>query len=205
MTKTEALENIAYARSLAEHGAKTPLLGSSISLMWGMLVIPTLIFHGLALLGKFPISSQNIGIIWAIYGIIGFLGSAYLGRKIDKQAGAKSHINQVGEALGVSLGILLAAYAITTVFVVVAKGMPEFLFNTIIVFAFGLVTMNHAVLAKITNQAYIRLAAILAGAMTVLSYIFVQSPTIYFLAAFGILVTQIIPSLIGLKKEARND
>ena len=170
-----------------------------------MLVIPTLIFHGLALLGKFPISSQNIGIIWAIYGIIGFLGSVYLGRKIDKQAGAKSHINQVGEALGISLGILLAAYAITTVFVVVAKGMPEFLFNTIIVFAFGLVTMNHAVLAKITNQAYIRLAAILAGAMTVLSYIFVQSPTIYFLAAFGILVTQIIPSLIGLKKEARND
>jgi len=86
MTKNEALENIAYARSIAEKGATTPLLGSSISLMWGILVVPTLIFHGLALLGKLPISSQNIGLIWAVYGVIGTLGSIYLGRNIDKQA-----------------------------------------------------------------------------------------------------------------------
>ena len=204
MTKNEALEDIAYARSIAEKGAKTPLLGSSISLMWGLMVVPTLIFHGLALLGKFPISSQNIGLIWAIYGGLGFLGSIYLGRKIDKLPGAKSQINQVGEALGISMGIILAAYAITTVFVVVVKGMPEFLFNSIIVFAFGLVTINLAVLARITNQAYMKFAAVFAGALTVVTYILVQSPSIYFLAAFGIVITQIIPSIMGLKKESNN-
>ena len=56
MTKTEIIEDIAYARSIAEQGARTPLLGSSISLMWGLMVIPTLILHGLTLMGKFLVT-----------------------------------------------------------------------------------------------------------------------------------------------------
>lgn len=202
MTKNEVIDDIAYARSIAEKGAKTPLLGSSISLMWGLMVVPTLILHGLTLIGKFPLSPQNIGLLWAVYGGVGTLGSIYLGRKIDKQPGAKSQINQVGEVLGISMGILMAAFAITTVFMVVTKGLPEFLYNMIIVFAFGLITINLAVLARLTGQTYMKLIAVLSGAITVISYILVQSPNIYFFAAFGVIITQIIPSLIGLKKEA---
>ena len=204
MTKNEILEDIAYARSIAEKGATTPLLGSSISLMWGILVVPTLIFHGLALLGKFPISSQNIGLIWAIYGVIGTLGSIYLGRKIDKQAGSTTQANQVGEALGVSMGLMLAAYAITTVIMVVIKDMPAFLFNMIIVFAFALITIHMAVLGHLTKLRYIRIAALAAGAATVISYFMVSSPNVYFFAAFGVVITQIIPSLVGLSKEPKN-
>ena len=201
MTKNEIIDDIAYARSIAEKGAKTPLLGSSISLMWGVMVVPTLILHGLTLIGKFPLSPQNIGLIWAFYGVIGTLGTIYLGRKIDKQPGAKSQINQVAEVLGMSMGILMAAYAVTTVFMVVAKDMPEFLYNMIIVFAFGLITINLAVLARLTGHSYMKLIAMLSGAITVICYILVQSPNIYFFAAFGVVITQIIPSLNGLKKE----
>jgi len=204
MTKNELLDDIAYAKSIAEKGATTPLLGSSISLMWGILVVPTLIFHGLALLGKFPISSQNIGLIWAIYGVIGTLGSIYLGRKIDKQAGSTTQTNQVGEALGVSMGLMLAAYAITTVIMVVTKGMPAFLFNMIIVFAFALITIHMAVLGHLTKLGYIRIAALAAGAATVISFFMVNSPNVYFFTAFGVVITQIIPSLIGLSKEPKN-
>lgn len=204
MTKNELLDDIAYARSIAEKGATTPLLGSSINLMWGILVVPTLIFHGLALLGKFPISSQNIGLIWAAYGVIGTLGSIYLGRKIDKQAGSTTQANQVGEALGISMGLMLAAYAITTVIMVVTKDMPAFLFNMIIVFAFALITIHMAVLGHLTKLRYIRIAAIAAGAATVISYLMVSSPNVYFFAAFGVILTQIIPSLIGLSQEPKN-
>jgi len=204
MTKNELLDDIAYARSIAEKGATTPLLGSSINLMWGILVVPTLIFHGLALLGKFPISSQNIGLIWAVYGVIGTLGSIYLGRKIDKQAGSTTQANQVGEALGISMGLMIAAYAITTVIMVVTKDMPAFLFNMIIVFAFALITIHMAVLGHLTKLRYIRIAAIAAGAATVISYLMVSSPNVYFFAAFGVILTQIIPSLIGLSQEPKN-
>ena len=95
----------------------------------------------------------------------------------------------------------MAAYAVTTVFMVVAKDMPEFLYNMIIVFAFGLITINLAVLARLTGHSYMKLIAMLSGAITVICYILVQSPNIYFFAAFGVVITQIIPSLNGLKKE----
>ena len=49
-----------------------------------------------------------------------------------------------------------------------------------------------------------KFAAVFAGALTVVTYILVQSPSIYFLAAFGIVITQIIPSIMGLKKESNN-
>lgn len=204
MTKNNVIEDIAYVKSIAEKGARTPLLGSSISLMWGLMVVPTLILHGLTLIGKFPLSPQNIGLLWAGYGALGTMGSIYLGRKIDKQPGAKSQINQVGEVLGISMGILMAAYAITTVFMVVTKGLPEFLYNMIIVFAFAFITINLSVLSRLTGQTYMKIIAVLSGAITVISYILVQSPNIYFFAAFGVIITQIIPSLLGLKKERTN-
>lgn len=204
MTKSEILDDIAFARSIAEQGATTPLLGGSISLMWGLMVVVTLTLHGLTLIGKFPLSPQNIGILWMIYGLLGTAGSIYLGRKIDNQPGAKSHVNQVGEALAYSMGIMIAAYAITTVFMVVTKGLPDFFYNTIIIVAFALTTINLAVLARLTRQNYMKIAAIFSGAATVISYILVLSPYIYFFAALTVIIVQIIPSIIGLRNEPKN-
>lgn len=204
MTKNEVLDDIAYARTIAEQGAKTPLLGGSISLMWGLMVVVTLTLHGLTLIEKLPLPPQHVGLLWMIYGLLGTAGSIYLGRKIDNQPGAKSHVNQVGEALAYSMGIMMVAYAITTVFMVVGKGMPVFLYNTIIVFAFALTTINLAVLARLTQQQYMKAAAVLSGAATVMSYILVQSPYVYFFAALSIVFVQIIPSIIGLRNEPKN-
>lgn len=204
MTKNEVLDDIAYARTIAEQGAKTPLLGGSISLMWGLMVVVTLTLHGLTLIEKLPLPPQHVGLLWMIYGLLGTAGSIYLGRKIDNQPGAKSHVNQVGEALAYSMGIMMVAYAITTVFMVVGKGMPVFLYNTIIVFAFALTTINLAVLARLTQQQYMKAAAVLSGAATVMSYVLVQSPYVYFFAALSIVFVQIIPSIIGLRNEPKN-
>ena len=204
MTKNEVLDDIAYARTIAEQGAKTPLLGGSISLMWGLMVVVTLTLHGLTLIEKLPLPPQHVGLLWMIYGLLGTAGSIYLGRKIDNQPGAKSHVNQVGEALAYSMGIMMVAYAITTVFMVVGKGMPVFLYNTIIVFAFALTTINLAVLARLTQQNYMKAATVLSGAATVMSYILVQSPYVYFFAALSIVFVQIIPSIIGLRNEPKN-
>jgi len=82
--------------------------------------------------------------------------------------------------------------------------MPAFLFNMIIVFAFALITINMAVLGHLTKLGYIRIAALAAGVATVISYFMVSSPNVYFFAAFGVVITQIIPSLIGLSKEPKN-
>ena len=57
---------------------------------------------------------------------------------------------------------------------------------------------------KSTFTGIVGSAATAAGAATVISYLMVSSPNVYFFAAFGVIFTQIIPSLIGLSQEPKN-
>jgi len=201
MTKEQILADLDYASALAKDGANTPLLGGPIALMWGCLLIPTLILHGLTLGELIPMAKTKVGFFWAIYGIIGTIFSIILGRKIEKKPGAQSTINKVGTALGISMGILIFVHAITMTFVVIQNDLPIYMFNLILAFAFGLMTIDLAVLAKISGFEYLRNAAIMAGVFMVLTLLMVTQNHVYFVAAAGVLVAQIIPSLIEIKNE----
>lgn len=204
MTKEQILADLDYASSLAKDGANTPLLGGSIGVMWGCLLIPTLILHGLTLIEVIPMAPQNVGFFWMVYGILGTILSIILGKRIDQKPGAQSTLNKVGTALGISLGILIFTFAITTVFTVIKGGLPFYIYNLILVFAFGLMTLNYAVLAHLSGLNYLRLTAILAGSFMVISLLMVTQHHVYFVAAAGVLLTQIIPSVIELKNERGN-
>lgn len=204
MTKEQILADLDYASSLAKDGANTPLLGGSIGVMWGCLLIPTLILHGLTLIDFIPMATQNVGFFWMVYGILGTILSIVLGKRIDQKPGAQSTLNKVGTALGISLGILVFTFAITTVITVIKGGLPFYMYNLILVFAFGLMTLNHAVLAYLSGLNYLRLAAIFAGSFMVISLLMVTQHHVYFVAAAGVFLAQIIPSVIELKNERGN-
>lgn len=204
MTKEQILANLDYASSIAKDGANTPLLGGPIALMWGCLVVPTLIIHGLILNGTIDIPINNVGFIWMVYGIIGAILSVMLGRRMSRKPGATSALNKVASGLGISLSILIFAFAITTAITVISQGLPLYLFNYIIVFAFALMTMNLAVLAHISRLPYLRNAAIMAGAFMVITLLMVTQNAVYFVAAGGVIATQIFPSLIEIRNERNN-
>jgi len=204
MTKEQILADLDYASALAKDGANTPLLGGPISLMWGCLLIPTLCIHGMTLEGMINLATNNIGFIWMIYGIIGAIFSIILGKKMEKKTGASSALNKVSTALGISLSILIFTFAITTLIAVIKNDLPTHMFNYIIVFAFGLLTLNHAVLANLSRLSYLRIAAIAAGAFMVITLLMATQSSVYFIAALGVLITQIIPGLIEIRNEAKN-
>ncbi|MDA8708800.1 hypothetical protein N9M10_05425 [Hellea sp.] len=68
MTKEQILADLDYASSIAKDGANTPLLGGPIGLMWGCLVVPTLIAHGAIMEGLINLPQDKIGFIWMAYG-----------------------------------------------------------------------------------------------------------------------------------------
>ena len=205
MTKSDLIADLNYASAIAKDGAHGPLLGGSIGLMWGILVIPTLIVHGLTMLGKTPLTIEHIGLVWAAYGIIGSLLNAILARRIDQKAGAGSTVNKIGAALGISMGILIFSYAIVIAYVTATQNLPIYTYATIMVFAFGLSCMNLATLAKITGHGYLKIGAIMAGIFMVICMLQVTTVSVYFIAALGVLFTQVIPGLIEIKQEARHD
>jgi len=201
MTKEQVLADLEYASSIAKEGANTPLLGGPIALMWGCLLIPTLILHGLTLFELIPMEKTNVGFFWMAYGIVGTILSIILGKQVECKTGAQSTLNKVGSALGISMGIMIFVYAITTVFTVVQNNLPIYMYNLIIVFAFGLMTIDLAVLARLSRLAYLRNAAIMAGAFMVITLLMFTQHHVYFVAAAGVLIAQIIPSLIEIKNE----
>lgn len=201
MDRTNLMADLAAASAIAKDGAHTPLLGGPIGLMWGCLLVPTLTFHGLTLLGKTPMDSQQIGLVWAAYGVIGTVLSIILGRRIDRKAGAGSVLNRLSGALGTSMGIMIFAYAITTVIAVLTQGLPTYMYNLIIVFGFGIGAVNGAVLGAITRLSFLRWSGIAAASFMVICLLMVTRAEVYFVAALGIVLTQILPSLVEMKQE----
>lgn len=205
MKTSELIADLDYASAIAKDGANTPLLGGSIGLMWGILVIPTLVFHGLTMLGKTPVALEQIGLLWAAYGVIGTILNILLGRRIDRKSGSRSMINKIGAALGISMGIIIFSYAITTMYVTASQGLPVYTYSTIMVVAFALTCMNLAVLGHITGKTYLKVSAIIAGGFMALCMIMVTQIHVYFVAALGVLCVQVIPGLIEVSQEKRHD
>ncbi|MDA8708801.1 hypothetical protein N9M10_05430 [Hellea sp.] len=123
---------------------------------------------------------------------------------MEKKPGSQSLLNKVGTALGISVSILIFTFAITTVVSAALNNLPPYVFNYILVFAFSLLTINYAVLAHLSRYTYLRIAAIIAGSFMTISLLIVTQNHVYFVAAAGVVLAQIIPSLIEIKGEQRN-
>jgi len=203
MTKTDVHENIDYLKSLAEQGANTPLLGGRIGLMWTVLLVPTLFIHGLALTGKISISESMIGGVWMLFGIAGGVLTFLLGRSLDKKPGAGSIGNKIESIVWPTQTLLIFGFAISTVLAVNLNNAPTMLIHTIMPFAFALGSISLVLLGRITQKIYMFLAGLASAVFMILTMVFVTQPTVYFLSAFGVLLTGVLPSIIQLRNEVK--
>jgi len=202
--KSSLLSDLDFAAQLAKDGAQTPLLGGPFQLMWSGLLIPTLIIHGLILSERLPLTIDKAGLLWFGYGVIGTIFSIFLGKRAGRKLGSNSLLNRIGRYLGTSTGILVFAFAITTVFGVAMGKLDITAFNSIIPLAFGLSALNHAVLGGLTGKTYIRWSALIAGAMMVITLLLTRETAIYFAAALGVFLTMTLPGYLELRDESQN-
>ncbi len=202
--KSSLLSDLDFAAQLAKDGAQTPLLGGPFQLMWSSLLIPTLILHGLILSERLPLTIDKAGLLWLSYGLIGTFLSVRLGKRTGKKLGSNSLLNRVGANLGISTGVLISAFAITTVIGVGMGKLDSTAYNSIIPVAFGLSALNHAVLGGLTRKTYIRASAVIAGAMMVITLLLTRETAIYFVAALGVFLTMTLPGYLEMRGESKN-
>ena len=201
MTKTEAHENLDYLKSLAEQGAKAPLLGGRIGLMWNILLVPTLCVHGLATIGKINLPENRMGLIWLVFGVSGGILSAILSRNIGKKPGTGSTGNRIESIIWPTTALLIFAYAFSIMGALLMNNATPILFNTIMPFAFALGAVNYTLLGRITGQGFLRISGLISALFMVLTMIMVNQPSVYFLSALGVLFTGVLPSVIQMSKE----
>ena len=201
MDKKEALSDLDYLKTLAESGQKSPLLGGRIGLMWTILLVPTLIVHGLVETKTVDIPPQNIGFLWMCFGVLGGILSLILARGLERKSGAGTVANQVAATVWPFSTILIFTFAISIVVGTAFNQLPMNAFNFIMPLAFSTAAMSQAVLARMTGETFLRIASWGGLVFVCLTAMFADRGEVYFISAFGVLLTGVIPSVIELRKE----
>ena len=204
MTNRELMDNLDYASQIAKDGANTPLLGGRIGLMWGSLLVLTLLAHGLTSLALLPIPPSAIGFFWLTFGVLGGLLTWVLGRGIEDMPGAHSTTNRVEQATWSATTLMLFGMGISVAISVFYLGKPYWLFDIVLAAAFGTYIINYYVLAKVTGMKSLYMPMIIGFGMMVFTLIFVGQPFIYLAAAFGVLFTAVLPAWNNLRNEPKN-
>jgi len=204
MTKDQVLDDLKYARSIAEQGQFAPLLGGRIGLMWGCLLAPTLLIQGLILTGRLDVSQQYLGLLWMVFGIGGGIMTFILSRQIGGKPGAQSTGNQVEQAVWSGTTLMMFVFALAVTYSVLVLGKDYSLFDIIMAIAFGTQAVSYYVIAKVSGEKVLYVPMIIALALSAVVMIMVGNPNSYFIGAFGVVFTVIIPALTHLKNEPKN-
>lgn len=202
MTNSDILSDIGFLKTVAEEGRNAPLLGGRIGLMWTVLLIPALAAHGAAAQGILPIEPKFIGAIWMAFGIIGTLLAFIMARSIDKNAGTQSFANRLENIIWPLNAGLIFTYAITIAIGAGINDVPHIAFNTIMPLAFALGTLNLGLLGAVTKKGYLKFGAFCSAAGMIACTLFLKDPVVYFIAAFGVIFSGVIPSLMQMKDES---
>lgn len=201
MTRDKILADLDYASALAKDGATTPLLGGPIGLMWGILLCAVFLVQWAILSKTINIAPSALGFLWLGFAIIGGIGSAVLGKRIDSKPGANSVANRVETYVW----IMFAGFAVTLFIGVVLnmifqKASPE-IFDFLVITGFAGQGLAYGVVAKLTNLKWVHMAALSSFTASALCFSMLGHVNIYLVASLGSVITIIIPSLISMQKE----
>jgi len=197
MTRNEAiLADLEEASRIAKAGEDAPLLGSSIGLMWGVLITLIFTYQYLVLSGTLGVHEATLGIAWMAFGVIGGIGSTILGRAADKMPGANSVNNRVEEYVWTMFAGSMATMVIGAVLNMLFGNGDQALWNTVLVFAFAGQGIAYGVIAKLTRLTLLHVTSFASFTFAAMSFMMVDKVEVYLLGALGAILTIVIPNLI---------
>lgn len=201
MTREEMLQDLAYARSLAEEGRHAPLLGGAHLVFWG--VLNALAFTGQwgILSGQLPhMDGAAFAVLWMSYGLIAAVGTTILRMRASTKPGLTTIGARAERAVwtGASLAILaVVAGSLARMILDSDWTAPNAIFGA----AFALYGAALIATAMMSEQNWLRgfgwIAVLAAGALC----LFANQHWAYLIAAAGSLLTLAAPGVILLRRE----
>jgi len=202
---TQAAEDLAYVRSVAESGEAAPSLSGRFSLWWSSLLIVTLLIHWVLASEFIPgLTLQYVGIAWAVFGIIGFSGSRFLTRNMENYPGASAAINKVDRHTWRAAGLAISGYAIAVIVTASVRADVSFLLcDTIMPAAFLGYAIAYSGSAAFSESNSKWLPVILSIALSACTTLLFGMPALYLVAALGVFVILTLPAIQMLRREPK--
>lgn len=200
MTDSNALmANLEEASRIAKAGEDMPLVGGPIGLMWGILITSCLTIHYLIISQIIAVPFYTLNFLWIGFAILGGIGSAILGPKVDKKPGANSLANKVEQYVWIMFASAMASLAIGVILnLFLGKGGYQ-IWDFVLVAGFAGQGLAYGVIAKLMGRGWLHYAAFASFTMTAVTMSFYGQSVIYLIAAIASAFTIIIPSMLSMK------
>jgi len=198
VNRNEALEDLAYVRTLAEAGHVAPLLGGGHLAAFGTLTALAYIGHYAVLTGPMP--TYMFAVLWGGYGVA-MAGAAWLlERRVRGKPGQGAVGNRVERAVWFSAGLAIFAVFLGSAGRAIATqdgAAMDLLAPTVFAaYATGLMTTG-----RIVDDRLLIGAAVVAYCVAILAVLLLFTPTLYLVVAGGALVTLAAPGFVLMRRE----
>jgi hypothetical protein len=201
MTREELLQDLAYARTIAEEGRHAPLLGGSYLAFWGVLNALAFIAHWGVLEGYSPLDrSLSFPAVWFSYGAIAGLGMYALRARTSGKPGLTSIGARAERAMWSGAAIALFAVVVGSIVRMIADQDPSAP-NAILGAAFALYGAVLFGVAALSQHIWLKRFAWLSMATAGSLCLFANQDWAYLIAAAGSLLVLLWPGVILLRQE----
>jgi len=201
MTREELLEDLAYARSLAEEGRQAPLLGGAHLCFWGTLNAVAFSAHWGILTGFLPFAEgAGFAVLWLGYGVIATIGAVLLRSRIRSKPGVASIGVRAERTVWIGAAMAVVAIALGSIGRMMLTGddaAPNAIFGA----AFALYGAALFATSKLSQQNWMTpfawLSILAGGALSV----FANYDWAYLVAAAASLAVLLAPGILLLRRE----
>jgi hypothetical protein len=198
VTRDELLQDLAYARTLAEEGRQAPLIGGGYLVLFGVLLAVAYAAQYAGLTGALP--REYIGFIWMSFGALAFVGCLIIGFRTRAMPGAASVGNRADRAVwqGVAwaIGFVVLGAVLRSIFYDDYAAI-----NGIMAAGFGLYGVALYATASLSGHMWLRRVAWLSWSVSFTLWLFLGEAWAYLAAAIGAVLVLLIPGLILMRAE----
>ena len=197
-----ASDDIAFARQIAESGAKAPLTGGRFMAWWGLLVTCGWTAQHFALNGMLDLGPDGriFGIIWGTFGLVGGIGQALLARTMKPRAGEGSAGNRASRPVWNAAAFAILSMACGVAWLA-AGGYGFLTFDWIVPVAFAVYACALVVTGRLAGDSIVTWAGYGAILMIGLFTALIFNPDRYLIAAGGAALTMMLPGLLLMRRE----
>jgi len=199
VTREELLSDLAYARSLAEEGRQTPLVGGAYLVLFGVLLLVAYSAHFLAITSP-TLNPQAMGFIWMGFGVCAGVGCMLLRGRTRALPGGASVGNRADRVIWQGVAIAIIVVVVGTI--LRSAFMGDFAAaDAIMAAGFGLYGVALYATASLSGHMWLRAFAWLAWAISGTLWFFMNQPWAYLVAAAGAVLVLLIPGIIMMRRE----
>ncbi|PHS24124.1 MAG: hypothetical protein COA84_09785 [Robiginitomaculum sp.] len=197
----EAASDLEYLKNLAIEGQQAPLLGGRFAVMWGVLVALALVIQWLALSGQAPFGPEVLFIVWSSIGVLGWIGSAVLGRSLKGKPGTGSVGNRAESAVWSAGGVAIFVYVLAVITAVYFGKADYLIFNTIMMVAFSIYGVCYFTTGNLSGNRNMYFIGALCFVATIVNGALINQPVAYLVAAGFVVLVTVIPGMLYIRAE----